>query len=271
MASFKFGLIADTQYANRPPSIGRYYRNALEKTKCSMNFFRTANVDFIVHLGDIVDWPNQPDKGCEALDTILPILNSISIPVYYVLGNHDLASVSYPILQKKLDIKSDEAWYSFDYGDVHFILLDCNFDATAARYCPHYSQWDQCYIPEQEQLWLRHELQATSARTIVVFVHALLDDFENPHVIRNAAVIRGILESAGKQVLVFQGHMHCGRESQKNGIQYHTLKSIVDGRSHTCFWIVEVTPDGLFVDRYDYNKCSGKSSREWLLKFSESR
>lgn len=267
MNPFKFGLIADTQYADRPMRIGRYYRNALKKTAACMDAFEKEGVDFCVHLGDIVDWQNQPEQGEEALKNILPVLNSLDVPMYYVPGNHDLASLPCDTLREYLYPKDGRTWYSFDYEGIHFITLDCNFDANEEWYRPDNSQWEYCYIPSAEIAWLKADLKASQSKTVVVFVHALLDDLDNPHVIRNAEGVRSILEGCGKQVVVFQGHMHCGRESETNGIGYHTMRSIVNGRTRTCYWIVEVSPEGMTINRYDSTVNHGAPGRETVLTF----
>ena len=267
MRPFKFGLIADTQYADRPLNIGRYYRNALKKTEYCMEAFQKEEVNFCVHLGDIIDWPNQIDNGCKALETILPVLNRLDTPMYYVIGNHDLASVPCDVIQKYLHMENYQTWYSFDYEGIHFVTLDCNFDSNEKWYRPDNSEWDQCYIPTKELAWLKNDLHKTNAQTVVVFVHALLDDFDNPHVIRNADAVRAILESSHKQIIVFQGHMHCGHESETNGIGYHTIRSIVDGRTRICYWIVEVTDDEMIIIRHDTTINDGKAKRQTVLKF----
>lgn len=269
MNSLKIGLIADTQYADRPMRYGRFFRNALRKTQLCMEHFKKENVNFCVHLGDIIDWPNQPEKGCEALDAILPVLNGLSVPMYYVLGNHDLASVPRDTMMQYLFPGSDRTWYSFDREDLHFVFLDCNYDAGGSPYRPDNSRWDHCYVPDSELVWLKNDLSDSGAKAVVLFVHALLDDLDNPHVIRNAEAVRNILENCGKPVTVFQGHMHCGHESVTNGIGYHTLRSIVEGRTRTCYWIVEVSSGEMNIDRYDSTVNRGAAKRETVLRFSE--
>ena len=248
MSSVRFGLIADTQYADLPHSIGRYYRNALKKTERCMEAFRGEKVDFIVHLGDIIDCPGRLREGCEALDAVLTVMRG-DIPVYFVLGNHDLASVPYGVMSERLGLKS--GYYSFDLGGVHFAVLDSNFDAAGERYRPDFSRWDQCYVSPEELLWLEADLRAAPAGPVAVFIHALLDDLDDPHVVRNAAQVRSVLESCGRRVTVFQGHKHSGHESETNGIRYHTLKAVVNGRSRYSYWIAEAGPDGVSVKAYD--------------------
>ena len=267
MESFKFGLIADTQFADRPKSIGRYYRNALVKTRKAVDAFLREKVEFCVHLGDVIDWPNQPEKALEALNQFIPVMKGVGAPVHYVIGNHDLASVRVDLFTAGLQEGMKDTWYSFDHKGMHFIILDCNFDNNSEWYCPENSEWDKCYIPLIEQQWLEKDLAATQSPYVFVFVHALLDDMDNPHVIRNAGDVRRILEQSGKHIIVFQGHMHSGHESEKNGIGYHTMKAIVDGRTHLCYWIVEVTGDGIYLDRYDNQVNHGKAKRECMFHY----
>ena len=249
MSAVRFGLIADTQYADRPCSIGRYYRNALRKTGKCMEIFRREGVDFIVHLGDIIDCPEQPREGCEAMDAVLNVMRGADIPLYFVLGNHDLASVPYEVLCGRLGLKS--GYYSFDLGGVHFIVLDSNFDVNGERYRPENSRWDQCHVSPGELLWLAEDLKTAQAGPAVVFVHALLDDLVDPHVIRNAFQVRPVLENCGREVTVFQGHKHSGYESETNGIRYHTLKAVVNGRARYSCLIAEAGPEGVSVKEFD--------------------
>lgn len=266
MEDFCFGLFTDIQYADRPIRIGRYYRNALRKTQRCIDAFNQIPVDFCVHLGDLIDWPGEPDKGREALNNIMPIMNSFNGPMYYVLGNHDVDSVPSAELASIFGIADGKTWYSFDHKGVHFVVLDCNFDAQGVAFQPGTTEWDCCYLPDSELNWLKSDLKAAVPDVAVVMVHALLDDIDNAHAIKNAAEARRILENCGKRTVVFQGHMHSGHESVKNGIGYHTLRSIVNGRTRTCFWAVEVNQNGIDALVYDsvVNKCN--PTRKNLLK-----
>ena len=41
--------------------------------------------------------------------------------------------------------------------------------------------------------------------------------------------------------------MHCGYESEQNGIRYYTLPATVEGESEFCYWIVTVEKSGQIV------------------------
>lgn len=267
MEEYRFGLFTDIQYADRPKQIGRYYRNALKKANTCIDFFNHAQLDFCVHLGDMIDWPGDPTKGCEALRIIMPVMNKFDGSMYYLLGNHDVHSVPRADLSTIWGMRNGQTWYSFDHKGIHFVALDCNFDAENIPYRPGTAQWDQCYVPDCELEWLQDDLRETKSGVVVVMVHALLDDIENPHVIRNAEKVRKILENCNKQVIVFQGHMHTGYESIKNGIGYYTLPSIVDGRTRICFWIIEVGSCSMTALIYDSAKKSRQPKKRVLLKW----
>jgi len=266
MSRFTFGLYTDIQYADRPMRIGRFYRNALKKTEACISAFNENDVDFIVHLGDMIDWSNQPEQGRKALADVLRVIDRYPGPKHFLLGNHDVDSVPPEELAQTLPFPGGRTWYSFDHKGVHFIMLDCNFDEQETPYRPGTTRWDDCWLPSFELEWLKNDLAAAQSDVAVVMVHALLDDLSDRHVIRNAQAARTILEGCGKQVIVFQGHMHCGRESETNGIGYHTLPAIVNGRTHNVYWLVDVDDDAVTATIYDTLRRSGPQRRVLLKR-----
>lgn len=266
MEHFSFGLLADIQYADRPMRMGRYYRNALGKARHCMDAFNAIPVDFCVHMGDLIDWPGRPDKGREALAAIMPVMREFHGPMYYLLGNHDVDAVPSTELAELWGMPGGQTWYSFDHKGVHFIALDCNFTAEDIPHQSGTGKWDDCYVSRPQLRWLEADLAAAQSDIVVLMVHALLDDIEDPHVIRNAPEVRSILENCNKRVVVFQGHMHTGHASVKNGIGYHTLRSVVNGRTRTCFWVVEAGPGGMTAAVYDSTRNHGRPARRVLLE-----
>lgn len=55
----KFGLFADTQYADCPSQNTRYYREALQKLDTCIEYFNRQEVQFTINLGDITDRKNS--------------------------------------------------------------------------------------------------------------------------------------------------------------------------------------------------------------------
>ena len=52
---FRFGVVADPQYAPVAPSGTRYYSNTLGKLSEAIKVFNKENPAFVVTLGDIID------------------------------------------------------------------------------------------------------------------------------------------------------------------------------------------------------------------------
>lgn len=117
---------------------------------------------FAVSCGDIVgDWDRQPSL-------FLPVAEASAgsgIPFHYVVGNHDI----------EMDAKTDECskktfkslfgptYYSFDKGDVHYVVLD-NVLWLGRNYVG--------YIDERQLGWLEEDLKYVSSdSTVIVCMH----------------------------------------------------------------------------------------------------
>lgn len=264
MSDFCFALFSDVQYADRPSRIGRFYRNAIRKTAACIDEWNHSRMDFCVHLGDLIDCPNAPEEGRAALKDMISVIDRCSHPVYFLLGNHDVDSVQPEEMRHALRLPGKTTWHSFDHKGVHFVLLDSNYDAEGRAYRPGTTRWNQCYLPDNELVWLREDLRQTQTDVVVILIHALLDAMDNPHVVINAAQVREILENCGKQVIVFQGHMHSGHESVTNGVGYHTLPAIVNGRTRIVWWLVQVTEERICLNVHDSLR-KGKKDCQYVL------
>lgn len=96
-AVFKFGLVADLQYANIDDGYNwnktkkRYYRNAICLLQKAMKEWRLYDVRFILQLGDIIDgFCKQTEKPDVCLDRVLDIFEQETWSVLNVVGNHEL-------------------------------------------------------------------------------------------------------------------------------------------------------------------------------------
>jgi 3',5'-cyclic AMP phosphodiesterase CpdA len=239
--SFNIGLVADAQYAQKDPNIGRYYRNALNKLKSYQNAFITARTDFIVHLGDFIDHADTPPEGEMLIREAMEALECGGIPVHYLMGNHDIGSVPAERLAKLWRYPNGSMYYAFIHKAVKFILLNTNYNRNGIMYRPDEIVWNDVYINQEQIDWLARELAESEEERIIIFSHALLDDFADPHAVKNGADVRAVLESSNKQIVVFQGHMHRGRESETGGIPYYTLKATVDGETDFCYWLLTIS------------------------------
>ena len=112
-----------------------------------------------------------------------------------------------------------EAYYSFDFGQVHFICLDSH-------------DLDRRPSGEMAQ-WLKADLEKTKAKFLVAFFHhppytkGSHDSDKEGQLIEMREYIMPILESGGVD-LIFNGHSHIYERSMLINGAYHT-PSIPDG------------------------------------------
>jgi hypothetical protein len=74
-------------------------------------------------------------------------------PVYAAIGNHEQRSDGARPFEQVFVLPGNERWYSFDWGDVHFVVLDTN------------------QIGQAQASWLEGNLAANPARFRVVLGH----------------------------------------------------------------------------------------------------
>lgn len=247
-STVRFGIVADSHYADTEPEGTRCYSESLNKLSECVATMNARKVDFLIELGDFKDQDKQPveSKTIEYLQKIEEVFQQFNGPTYHVLGNHDLDSISkqqFLTSVKNTGIDSDRNYYSFDFKGLHFIVLDANYRADGTDYDHGNFDWTDSNIPQHELDWLRQDLAETHNPTII-FVHQLLDGAGTVFV-KNAVDVRNILQGSSKVLAVFQGHHHEGSYHNMNGIHYYTLKGMIEGhgKESNSYAIVEVHPD----------------------------
>eukprot|EP00933_Yihiella_yeosuensis_P043988 TRINITY_DN39030_c1_g3_i2.p1 TRINITY_DN39030_c1_g3~~TRINITY_DN39030_c1_g3_i2.p1 ORF type:complete len:489 (+),score=76.49 TRINITY_DN39030_c1_g3_i2:42-1469(+) len=111
---FRFGVIADVQYANRddaPNFTGsriRRYRQSKEIWEKSIDWFQKEKVSFIVQLGDFLDGSNRAIKGegLNALSELLAPLEALDEcpPLLNLIGNHELYNFTRKALEEGITV-----------------------------------------------------------------------------------------------------------------------------------------------------------------------
>ena len=262
----RFGLVTDLHYAERENAGKRFYSQSRDKLRDAVETFNNQKVDFLIELGDLKDQGVTPDKEqtIAFLDKIEQIFSSFNGPVYHVLGNHDMDSISKSDFLKHTRNAGDangKNYYSFTRGGVRFIVLDANYNEDGSDYDSGNFDWTYAMIPDKEKEWLKSELDKDNL-PVIVFIHQLLDSFSGISklvCVKNAEEIVGILEKSNRVLAVFQGHHHDGNYSFRNGIHYFTMKAMVEGNlsENNSYAIIEVDENlNIMVDGF-YN-CKDK-------------
>ncbi|MCP4541109.1 MAG: metallophosphoesterase family protein [Chloroflexi bacterium] len=146
--------------------------------------------DFVLHSGDFV---NNGTKASE-WDTFFDIERSLmrQAPLFGALGNHERNSQHY---YDAFHLPGNEQWYSFDYGNTHFVALQLD---GYANYTPGSPQY----------IWLENDLANTDRFWKIVFLHPPLHSsgrHGGNETVRDAL---GPLFADYDVDLVFSGHDH---------------------------------------------------------------
>lgn len=169
-APLEFVVLADTHYvlpekANSGEFATRRFQTA--RIDVALRLAQALEPRFVLHLGDMVqEFPGTNDFP-EALRQAKEQLDSSGLRLYHVAGNHDVgdkpdpttaAPWTTPDFLRHYHEHIGDSWFSFDDGDVHFVILNTsimNADLEAA---------------EEQWAWLEADLAGNRrTRTVICF------------------------------------------------------------------------------------------------------
>ena len=216
---FTFAVVGDT-HATGTWTNSMYTYAALQKAL-------SGNPAFLLHTGDLVD--DCHNKNNAQWNEFFSTLGSYgsSTPFFAANGNHDVYSLKTndrfffeqhlnqpdnggdAALDKtnmggitddnlyELVRRSDETFYSFDYGDVHVIVLN------SGLYTPN--QAEDALMQEAQREWLIQDLtvNAHAQWTVVMMHQPVYHRYESA----SRSTLHEVFESYGVD-LVIQGHSH---------------------------------------------------------------
>ena len=169
---------------------------------------------FVLHTGDLT----HLSKPAE-FDTLQQVLSELSLPVFYVPGEHDmLDDAGRGYLQRFGKGTFGAGWHSFDQGGVHFIGLVNVVNLKAGGLGT---------LGDEQLEWLEKDVKRlTSSTPIVVFAHIPLwsvypqwgwgtDDSE-----RALSYLRRF-----GSVSVLNGHIHQVMQKVEGNVTFHTAMS----------------------------------------------
>ncbi|WP_260182423.1 S-layer homology domain-containing protein [Paenibacillus baekrokdamisoli] len=187
-----FVFISDS-HANSDNGIENYQKLMTDA------FTNYPNTQFIMHGGDIVDDGNYLDEWTQIWKATS--FYATSIPSGYAMGNHDVGGDGKEIFAKGWELPKNgpdfmkEYAYSFDSGEVHFIVMN--------------SEGDVVTMAKQAE-WLREDIQKSNKKWKMVMFHKPVYHTEKGRgdLIENTQTYFGpILEELGVD-LVLEGHDH---------------------------------------------------------------
>lgn len=277
---FQFLIFGDSQSNNY-----EIWRSTLQSA-----LQRHPHSAFMTNVGDLVD----VGQDCAQWEAWLEAIDNGFLPLMPVTGNHEtysperrfskpsLFTALFSLPQNGPDGLKEQV-YSFDYGDVHFVVLDSQ-EGEQRQSIPD--------LLTRQKAWLDQDLSNTVQRWKVVFIHRPPYDnraFRDNATIRNAFV--PIFDKYHVD-LVFTGHDHVyARTYPLNGgkVSSGGTVYVASGRSGTKtnslvaanpfneffynpidepnYLHVEVTSDSIAVSAY---KQSGSLIDSWSVRKAAS-
>ena len=218
------------------PVEGKVMTNYAERLDAFVEAANAWPADVAIELGDFINGAfimgpgyGDPTRIPSILDLGLASLEGLEAPMHFVLGNHDLYDLSKA--EFLTAVGQEEAYYSFDLGGFHFVILDAEFNDPDESDFDHVFMRVKCRIPVAEMEWLVNDLAQTDLPTIVCIHQPLDAEFDpnagGPPVVNNAEV-RQLLSDSGVVIAVFQGHDHANVYAEIDGIHYVTFAAMVD-------------------------------------------
>ena len=252
----KIGLLTDLHYAEKATAGNRHYRDSLRKIRPAVDHFNKVKADFAVELGDFVDEAPTIEEELGYVSRIEAEFSRFKGDRHYVLGNHCVSRLKKEEFlascgQRK---KAKRAYYSFDRGGLHFVVLDACFRADGVSYGRKNFKWTDTEIPPAERKWLADDLRK-SGKPTVVFTHQRLD-VGGSYGVKSAAKVRKILEEDGEVLAVFQGHNHVNDHKVIGSVHYVTLAALIEGpfsKGNNAWSVLEAHPGGVLkVDGFHH-------------------
>ena len=244
-----FGLFADAHCGPRVHG-DRCCPDSLGKLERCLEAFNARQLPLAMQLGDLVHGGDAAEDR-EYLLRARQTCGRFQGAMHTVLGNHDVAALTKAefLAQGAREVRGP--YYSFDAGPLHFAVLDGNCHEDGSDFTAGDLEWDQAWVSPAQVAWLEDDLRRSGGRRTIVLCHENLDDRRwegqsDPHVARNAAEVRAVLERAGSVSAVIQAHYHPGARTVVNGIPYLTLTAMVTGPGETnnAYAIAHVGEDG---------------------------
>ena len=206
-SEFKIGAIGDVQVSNIQ-EFG-YANNSVMSELASR-----TDIDFNIFLGDLVN------DNVEDLPLFKQTLESLPAKSWTVAGNHD-RDKSIENQQQTFNSLFGAADYAFNYGDVHFIVLNNVYPKGKRGYEGRFTA--------KQLRFVKNDLALVSDKKLVVIAQHI-----PMFAVKNKGEILSLLENRG-QVLILSGHTHRVSRHYLNS----NIMEIVAGASCGNWWTGE--------------------------------
>ncbi|NQU45287.1 hypothetical protein HQ520_18545 [bacterium] len=237
---FAFGVVADVQYGDKETKGDRHYRESIDRLREAVAELNRKDLAFTIELGDMIDGNKPREKTLEDLDTVLDVYHTLSMPTYYVIGNHCL-NAGKETLHEKIGL--DSFYYDFALPAApgwRFVVLDGN-DAGYG------------VLGDAQLAWLSATLAEArnSGEKVIVFNHfPQVKDAKQESLAKNPVSGEQLIDESGCVVAYFAGHNHRGGYALQNGVHHVTIHGMVEAPVENAYAVVTVYPTKIIITGY---------------------
>lgn len=178
-----------------------------------------AEIDFVLHTGDIMHTPASPDDYQIAKETF----GKLKFPVHFIPGNHDKSAWVQQVMLGRAGAElTPHTDYEFEHNGVQFIMLD--------SHRPEEEEGAHGHLSDAQVIWLDALCSADDRRPLVVGVHHHTLPLEAPWLdqigFSNGIALHNTLLKAKDRLRgVFYGHIHESTVTVRDGIAYYSAQS----------------------------------------------
>lgn len=223
----RIGFITDLHVRSNLDKAGKRIIKPALASKLNYFIERMNNVfvpNFVLANGDIIEGTNiSSEKGMRELSAVKDLFNRSTLKKYWVIGNHDLRSVTKGQFMQSLDI--DYTSKAFEVGNYKIIILDSNFRPNDSDVVPG-KAFTRGHVSKKQIKFLEKELKNTKKRTVVFVHHPMIQGTNGKPFPDNAQELQEIF-SENKVFAVFAGHIEDLYLQEIEGVKYFISPGIL--------------------------------------------